>query len=153
MKLIFLSWTILFVNGYLFSQNVVTWNFSSKKISDKTYEIHLTATIDESWHIYSQKTPKGGPLPVIITFSKNPLLQLINKPKEVGEIEMYHDETFDVDVYAFEGKVDFVQLVGLKVRRTSLKVKTNLSGTVEFMACTKQQCLTPQKVKFDVVLQ
>lgn len=130
------------------AQGVVDWKFSAKKIADKTYEVHLTATVDDPWHIYSQTTPKGGPLPTAIVFSKNPLAQLAGKAKEVGEMEMYHDQVFDVDVYAYGGQVDFVQTVKLKS-----SAKTNLSGTVEFMACTKEQCLTPQKLKFNVKLE
>ena len=37
--------------------NPVLWSFSSKKIADKTYEVHLTATIQKGWHMYSQHQP------------------------------------------------------------------------------------------------
>lgn len=134
----------------------VSWIFSAKKIAapskspptGETYEIHLTATVDEPWHIYSQSSPKGGPLPTAISFAKNPLVQLQNKVKENGEMEMYHDEIFDVDVYSYTGIVDFVQTVKLKAN-----AKTTINGTVEFMACTREQCLTPQKIKFSVKLE
>jgi len=129
------------------AQSVVDWKFSSKKIADKTYEVHLTATVDEPWHIYSQSTPKGGPLPTTISFTKNPIAQFSGRPKEVGEMEMYHDNIFDVDVYSYASKVDFVQIVKLKS-----PVKTNISGSVQFMACTKEQCLTPQKLNFNIKL-
>ena len=130
------------------AQNVVNWKFSSKKIADKTYEVHLIATVDEPWHIYSQSTPKGGPLPTTISFAKNPLILPQGKIKEVGEMEIYRDQTFDVDVYAYGEKVDFVQTVKLKSN-----VKTNISGSVQFMACTKEQCLTPQKLNFNLKLE
>jgi thiol:disulfide interchange protein DsbD len=35
-------------------ENPVQWNFSSKKIDSNTYEVHLTASIEGNWHIYSQ---------------------------------------------------------------------------------------------------
>lgn len=138
--------SVLGISSY--AQSVVSWKFSFKKIADKTYEVHLTASVDEPWHIYSQSTPKGGPLPTTISFSKNPIVQLTGKPKEVGEMEMYHDNIFDVDVYSYTSKVDFVQIVKLKSA-----VKTNVAGTVQFMACTKEQCLTPQKLNFNIKLQ
>lgn len=125
----------------------VKWNFTAKKTADKTYEIHLTAMVDEPWHIYAQNTPKGGPLPTTIKLSKNPLVIPQGKVKEVGELEMYHDNVFDVDVYAYGQKVDFVQLVKLKT-----KIKTKISGTVQFMACTKEQCLTPETIPFSLAL-
>lgn len=126
----------------------VTWKFFSKKIADKTYELHLEATVDEPWHIYSQSSPKGGPLPTNIVFSKNPLMTPSGKIKEDGEMEMYHDEIFDVDVYSYTNKVDFVQVMKLKT-----SVKTKISGSVEFMACTREQCLTPQKVPFTINIE
>lgn len=131
-----------------FSQDVVSWKFSSKKIADKTYEIRLSAKIDEPWHIYAQSTPKGGPLPTKISFSKNPLIIPQGKVKEAGEMEMYHDNVFDVDVYAYGDKVDFIQTVKLKSA-----VKTNINGAVEFMACTREQCLTPQKMNFSIKIE
>jgi len=130
------------------AQGVVNWSFSAKKTGDKTYEVHLTAQVDEPWHIYSQSSPKGGPLATTISFLKNPLVVPTGNIREKGDLEIYHDEIFDVDVYSYTRQVDFIQLVKLKTN-----VKTNLSGTVEFMACTKQQCLTPKTVKFTVKLQ
>lgn len=134
--------------GTVKAQGVVEWKFYAKKVADKTYEIRLTAKVTEPWHIYSQSTPKGGPLPTAISFGKNPLLILQGKPKEEGDMEMYHDEIFDVDVYAYGDKVDFVQIIKLKAA-----AKTKLTGTVEFMACTKEQCLTPEKRPFSVALE
>jgi len=132
----------------LCAQGPVNWKFTAKKISDKTYEVHLKATVDEPWHIYSQQSPPGGPLPTKIIFSKNPLLMIPSKVKEQGDMEMYHDETFDVDVYAYGGEVDFMQTVKLKSN-----VKTVVKGSVEFMACTREQCLTPQTLKFSLKLE
>lgn len=126
---------------------VVKWKYSAKKVGDKTYEVRLSAEVDEEWHIYSQGTPKGGPLPTTINFNKNPLVSLNGKVKEEGKMVFYHDEVFDVDVHAYKEKVDFVQLVKLKSN-----AKTKVSGTVEFMACTKERCLTPEKKSFSVVV-
>ena len=32
--------------------NPIIWSFSAQKTSDKTYEVHLKATIQNSWHLY-----------------------------------------------------------------------------------------------------
>lgn len=130
------------------AQGPVEWKWNTKKIADKTYELRITASVDDSWHIYSQQSPKGGPLPTSISFIKNPLVLLIGKPEEEGDLEIYHEEVFGVDVYAYTGKVDFVQTIKLKAA-----AKTNVQGSIEFMACTNQQCLPPAKVKFNVKLE
>ena len=44
----------------LHAQDPVKWNFTAKKIADKTYELHMTASVESPWSIYSQQTPDGG---------------------------------------------------------------------------------------------
>jgi len=53
----------LLVFALLFSFSVVslaqtpyTWSFKASRVSDKTYEIHLTADVQAPWHTYSQFT-------------------------------------------------------------------------------------------------
>lgn len=130
------------------AQNPVKWSFSAKKISEKEYEVHITATIESGWSTYSQTTPDGGPLPTAITFSKNPLLELKDKVKEVGTMKKKHEEVFGVDVHYYKEKVDFVQVVKVKNN-----VKTSINGKVEFMVCDDEQCLPPDEVAFSIKLQ
>ncbi len=129
-------------------QNPVSWTASSKKIADKTYEIHLTANIDNGWHTYSQTTPDGGPVATSITFTRNPLLTLDGKTKEIGKLEKHFEPLFGVEVKQFSNKVDFVQLVKLKA-----PVKTSVNVAVEFMVCNDKQCLPPSTRKFTVALK
>ena len=130
-RIITISFLLLFSN-ILFAQiqNPVVWTTTSKKIADKTYEVHITATIDHGWHIYSQTTPDGGPIPTSITFTKNPLVIVEGKAKEVGKLEKHNEPLFGVDVKQFSNTVDFVQLVKLKA-----PVKTSVNVAVEFMVC------------------
>ncbi len=125
----------------------VQWSFTSKKINATTYELHLTAAIDDEWHIYSQNTPDGGPVPTSITFSKNPLVSLTGEAKEVGKLEKHFEQLFGVEVKQFSDKVDFVQTVTVKPG-----IKTSMNGTIEFMTCNDHECLPPTKQKFSIVL-
>jgi len=129
-------------------RNPVKWNYSAKKINATTYEVHLTATIDGGWHIYSQTTSEGGPVPTAISFSKNPLLSIDGAAKEIGKLEQRHEELFGVDVKQFSNKVEFVQTVKLKG-----KAKTSLNGSVEFMTCNDRECLPPKSVVFNIALK
>lgn len=128
-------------------QNPVNWTFSSKKINATTYEVHVTANIEDKWHIYSQKTPDGGPLPTKITYNKNPLVKLEGEAKETGKIITKFEEVFEVNVKYFDGSASFVQTVKLKSN-----VKTSISGTIAFMACNDEQCLPPASVPFTIQL-
>jgi len=95
-KIIPIAILLLFSN-FLFAQIVkspVSWTATSKKIGDKTYEIHLTANIQNAWHIYSQTTPEGGPVPTSISFTKNPLVINQGVTKEVGKLEQHNEPLF-----------------------------------------------------------
>lgn len=148
-KIITLSF-FLFSANLIFAQilNPVSWTATSKKIADKTYEIRLTANMQRGWHIYSQTTPDGGPVPTNISFAKNPLLLMKGKTKEVGKLEQHNEPLFGVEVKQFSNKVDFVQVVNLKAN-----VKTSADVSVEFMACDDKQCLPPVTKKFTVALK
>jgi len=148
MKTIFLFASTIVIGLISRSQDIVQWNFSVKNIADKTYEIHLTPTLQNLWHIYSQTSPEGGAIPTKISFNKNPLLSIEGKTKEIGKIISKYEEVFEITVKYFEGSVDFVQLVKLKN-----KIKTNISGTIEFMACNNEQCTSPKTVPFIVKLE
>ena len=149
MKKIFFALFLVFSSHVLFGQilNPVDWTITSKKINDKIYEVHLIATINKGWHIYSQTTPEGGPVPTSITFTKNPLLDLEGKVKESGKLEQRHEEIFGVDVKQFSDKVEFIQVIKLKSR-----VKTSAKISVEYMVCNDRQCLPPVTKNFSIAL-
>jgi Disulphide bond corrector protein DsbC len=123
----------------------VKWEFSAVKINATTYELHLTATIDNGWHVYSQTTPKGGPLPAKVSFTKNPLLVLKGTAKEVGQLDEHFEPLFEVKVKQYSTKVDFVQTLQVKAN-----VKTTAAGTVKFMTCNDKECLPPITLKFSL---
>lgn len=125
----------------------VSWTFEAKKKSADTYEVVLSATIQGKWHIYSQKTGKGGPIPTKVSFKANPLLSMSGEVKEIGKIEKVYDEIFQTDVLYLSNKVQYVQTVKLKG-----KAKTNITGTIDYMVCDDSQCLPPSKKTFDIKL-
>jgi len=104
-------------------------------------------TIEKGWHIYSQSTPDGGPVATSFTFSKNPLITLQDKIKEVGRLEQHHEPLFGVDVKQYSDRVDFVQIV--KIRKG---IKTMLTGSIEYMLCNDSECLPPTRNKFSIGL-
>ncbi len=126
----------------------VKWTFTAEKKGDKVYDVKFIAKFPNPWHLYSQSTPAGGPIPTNIVFKKNPLVTTSGAVKEVGKMKKYHDPNFGVDVKYYSDQVVFVQTVNLKTN-----VKTNVTGTIEFMVCDDSQCLPPKKVPFDIKLQ
>lgn len=146
-KLLFVTLTLAFLNT-VSAQNPVSWAFTSKKISDKEYELHLTATIQPGWHLYSQKQPEDAiAQPTSFTFNNNPLLNFDGTVKELGKMEKYSDKVLDVTAYQYSNKVNFVQVVKLKG-----KVKTAVTGKLEFQTCDDKKCLPPKTVPFTIAL-
>ena len=127
------------------SNKQVKWAFTSKKIADKTYEVHMTATINGNFHMYAQNVGVEGPLPTAFVFTKNPLLQLDGKVKEIGKLVKKYESTWSGNVNYYERSVNFVQKVKVKG-----SAKTNLAGKVEFMVCDDSRCLPPGEVEFSV---
>lgn len=127
------------------SSKQVQWSYTAKKISDKVYEVHMTATINGDYHLYAQDAGGEGPVATTFTFSKNPLTTFDGKVKEQGRQIKKFETAWKHDVKYFESKVDFVQVVKLKAN-----VKTSLAGKVEFMVCNDKQCLPPSEVEINV---
>lgn len=150
MKKLFALSTILFFTlaSYAQIKDPVVWTYSAEKKADKTYDIKIVAKFANPWHLYSQSTPAGGPVPTSITFKTNPLISKDGSVKEVGNMKKYKDPNFGVDVKYYSDQVVFVQTVKLKSN-----VKTNITGTIEFMVCDDHQCLPPKKVPFDIKIQ
>lgn len=131
------------------AQNPVTWSFASKKISDKTFEIHLTANIQSGWHLYSQDQPDDAvAIPTSVKIRNNPLLKLDGKVKELGNMEKYKDKILGISAHQYSNKVEFVQLVKIKSN-----AKTNVSGSVEFQTCDDKKCLPPKTINFNIALK
>ena len=129
--------------------NPVTWSFSVVKVSDKTYEIHLKATIQDKWHLYSQKQPDDAVInPTEFVINANPLFSREGKIKEVGKMEVMKDATLGISAHQYANTVDFVQKVKLKAN-----VKTNFTGSVEYQTCDDKKCLPPKKVNFSVAIK
>lgn len=129
--------------------NPVSWSFTTKKTGEKTYEIHMKATIQDGWHLYSQNQPEDAiAIPTSFSFNNNPLVKFEGKIREVGKVEKFHDPRLDLSANQFSKTVTFVQVVKLKVN-----TKTKITGTVEYQTCDDKKCLPPKKVNFSAAIQ
>ena len=151
MKRLVLILSLFFTVAIASAQNInpVSWSFTSKKLSDKEYEIQMLATIQQGWHLYSQSQPGDAiAQPTSFLFNKNPLLDMSGKVKEVGKLEKFKDKVLDVSANQYSNKVLFVQKVKMKG-----KAKTNVTGKLEFQTCNDEKCLPPKSVNFSIALK
>ena len=151
MKKVFVLFFTIFSVGMASAQiaNPVSWNFASKKISDNVYEVQMTATLQNGWHLYSQTQPKDAiAIPTTFQFTNNPLLQLDGKVKEAGKMEKFSDKELGVSANQYSKQVVFMQRVKLKG-----KAKSNVSGNVTYQTCDDKKCLPPKTVTFNIALK
>jgi thiol:disulfide interchange protein DsbD len=127
------------------SSKEVHWSWSAKKIADRTYEVHMTATIGGDFHLYAQDAGGDGPIATAFTFNKSPLFTLDGKVKESGKLVSKYEEAWKHNVRYYEKTVEFVQVIRLRSN-----AKTDLSGKVEFMVCNDHECLPPADVDIKV---
>ena len=139
-----------FIAGLVSAQtlNPVSWTFTSKKISNNLYELQMTATIQNGWHLYSQNQPDDAiAIPTAFSFNKNPLLDFDGKVKEVGKMVKYKDDKLGVSANQYSNKVVFVQKIKLKG-----KAKTNVTGKLEYQTCNDEKCLPPKTMNLSISL-
>lgn len=147
MKAILLS-LFLFGAMSLSAQNPVSWSFTSKKLANGNYEIHMTATIEKGWHLYSQTQPDDAiALPTTFTITNNPLIEKVGKIREEGKMEKFRDTELEISANQYSKTVNFVQTIKLKG-----KAKTSFSGSVEYQTCDDKKCLPAKTIDFKVAL-
>jgi DsbC/DsbD-like thiol-disulfide interchange protein len=146
-KLLIASICLVALKANAQMKDPVNWKYEAHKTANGQYAVTLTATVEKPWHIYSQNTGKGGPIPTEVVFKTNPLVEKEGVVKENGRLQKVYDKNFKTDVLFYSGTVSFVQTVKLKS-----SAKTSISGTVEYMVCDDEQCLPPTKKTFDIRL-
>lgn len=123
----------------------VKWKSKVEKISDTEFNLVFEATMDEHWHVYSQFTPDGGPLPTEISYKDaSGNYTLVGKTIESATKKQFNSD-FGVDEIFFEKKAVLKQ----KVKITNPKLKT-ISATIDYQAC-KEVCINLSK-KFTFTL-
>ncbi len=124
----------------------VTWSFKSEKTADRSFEIVMTAAIDDTWHLYAMDLPEGGPIATSFTFEPSQAFILEGKPVAVNEPEVKFDNSFGMDIGMHSGNTEFRQKITVK------KLPVTVSGYVTYMSCDDTQCLPPRDVEFTVVI-
>ena len=121
----------------------IQWSLTAeaaKAPAGSSVPLHLRATFQEGWHLYSLTTPKGGPIPTTAELAENPAVsgsRLFQPPPE-----KQFDKNFNLDTETFEKAVD-LPLVA-EISKTA-KGSVELTAQVRYQACNDRQCLPPRK--------
>lgn len=93
--------------------NPAKWQSKIEKKSDTEYTITLEGAVDEGWHMYSQYTADGGPLPTEFLYNNIEGNYELLGPAQESETETAYNDVFEVDETYFVGPVKLVQEVRL----------------------------------------
>src|ERR1700709_2570938 len=148
MKKILLLLSVLLIGTSAFAQieKPVKWSYAAKRLKDNEVVIFLRATIQDSWHIYSQNVKDGGPIKTSFTFTPSKEYALVGKTSEPAAITKY-EKVFSMDVSYFEKSVTFQQKIKLKSPNAAV-----VKGKLEYMTCNDKKCLPPDDLDFSVPL-
>lgn len=144
---------LLVVLALVFSQFIasaqilepIKWDFKTKELSGDRIELQFIASIEPTWHLYSQDVPENGPNPTTFNIEEGEKFELVGGVQEPTPTEEY-DEAFEMVVkYFAREKVVF---------RQEVKVLTDepftISGFLEYMCCDDSRCLPPTAVDFEL---
>lgn len=136
-KVFFLFIALISFTGFSQIFNPIKWKTKTEKISDNEFYLITTATIDNTWHLYAQEIPAGGPRPTVFTYQPNDSYELVGKTsEEVGITE--DDKIFKMRIKYFANKATFKQKIRL------LKKDATIHAEVLFMVCNDTRCLPPK---------
>ena len=121
----------------------IQWTLSSdfaKAPAGSSVPLHLKATFQEGWHLYSLTTPVGGPIPTTAELAENPAVKGVKlyQPPPIRQL----DKNFNLDTETFEKEVDLPLTATLA---SDAKGSIKLIAQVRYQACNDRQCLPPRK--------
>ncbi len=139
-KLLFTLCTFLvFANGFSQILDPIKWKSKTEKISETEFNLILEGKIDAGWHLYSQFTPDGGPIPLGIQYAESAgNYKLVGKTKE-SKTKKEFNTVFEVDEIFFENKVVLTQKV--KILNSNIK---SIKVAIDYQTC-KDVCINLNK--------
>ncbi|HRA73633.1 MAG TPA: protein-disulfide reductase DsbD family protein, partial [Flavobacterium sp.] len=130
---------LAFANGNSQILDPVKWTTKIEKKSETNYILTFNGIIENEWHMYSQFTPEGGPLPMEVIFeNQKGNYKLIGKAKE-GKTTTAYNDVFEVNETFFVKNAQIQQEIAL----TNPKIKT-IEVALNYKVC-KQSCINLEK--------
>jgi DsbC/DsbD-like thiol-disulfide interchange protein len=127
------------IAGAQMTADPVSWSAAASKRSGKTYEIRISSSLKQGWHIYAIKPGGDGSLiPTSFEFTPVPGGARPGAVKAIGKPKAMDFPGVDGTAYVYEGKTDFTTTVSGAPGQA-------LSVTVGYQSCNEQMCLPPKK--------
>ena len=113
----------------------------------QAFSLHLTAKIDEGWHLYSTEQIEGGPIPTRIAMPPGQPFEQAGTI-ESSEPKTAMDPSFTLMTEFYEEEAAFT--IPVKAAANAPAGKSEVKVNVTFQTCNDQMCLPPKTVKLAV---
>ena len=130
------------LTGFAQMMEPVHFTTQLKELGGGEAEIIFSATVDDSWHVYSTDMGDDGPTSATFTAVKMDGAELVGRLKPRGNVVRQFDKMFGMELRFFEHKAAFVQ----RVRFT--KPRYSIDCYLEYGACNDEMCMPPTQVEF-----
>ncbi len=107
----------------------------------------VRAALDSGWKIYSLTQKAGGPAPLGIAVSPQPLFELAGAVSGPAAT-VQQDATFGIATETYDGAPRFV--VPIRVADSAPSGRQSLKVTIRSQACSDKVCLDPQTTTLEV---
>lgn len=125
----------------------VKWSIKASKVDANTYDLIVTADIDEGWHIYDFG-PYELTTATIINYEPNAALEYLGEVKADKAPHRYFDEYVEEDtIGSWEGRVAFTRRVKVNSEQTTVIV------TASCQVCDDSNCMNPPANTLSIKLQ
>ncbi len=129
----------------------VQWSGAVEKNSDTEYILHYDAVIEKDWHVYSQFTPEGGPIPFRFEWIHKENGDYIPEGEALeSPIEKKYSDIFEVDEWFWVDDARISQKIRLKDKDLSL-VKSIIKYQTCLEVCINQEFYIAHDIKNNVV--
>mgnify|MGYP005992607159 CR=1 FL=1 len=129
------------------NQTPIEWRFAVKKTSANTYNIHLTALIDQPWKLYTKllNGPEGHML--AIDFNHNAYIILSKDMQELGVPIEEYSPRLNAWVRYYKIAANFVQKVTLIVDEP-----VTINGTIDYLVGRSPDQLENHREAFEITI-
>ena len=134
---------ILFAAHTGYAQEPVIWHFAAAPVTGNETTLLITADLASGWHLYSQRIAEGGPIPTRFRFDGGDDCIPAGITHESGAASVFYDDTYEMEITWYSGKVKFSQRLNLSRPEVTIK------GKVEYMTCNNDVCV-PGEQEFSV---
>ena len=102
-----------------------------------TFDVSVTATIEEEWHVYSISQGPGGPIPTTIAIPADQPFSRAGAIRGPQPVTAF-DQNFDIQTETYDTTVTLTVPVRATASRGTLRL------VVGYQACTNRLCLPPR---------